>query len=605
MRADESKAAAPAAAAAAVPLDANAESSDLESSDLEMVDNPIANASTTEPFDEELLRQALARLPALLANATRRSPARRRRQPAAPTTADASDVNSLAEALAGAASRWLAATQRRQVDGGNQEGYPEQQASDVATADAVASTSSPSRSASRLRERTFSCLEEEAKDFIYPYSQQRDSGGKLPPIRPHKIDPAIDCRHPSSALTARFSVSDWGIDISGRRFFHSFAFRQRRNITIPLYLETGRVYVHGTCCRGTPPQMPPQQPEQPASSSLPVADSWHTEELEPSILIDDGPVFLETATACCPRALARACSALMVALIATTIVVVHFLLSPLIPFFGIVGTLSYTSVAATFFRDISNRTTPTLDNVTSLTSSSPSTSLSSWVSPETEQACLVLTGIWSVGIIVVAGALHVFMHHGMLCFLLRYSWPRILTMDVLLVLYTLTISSMMPSTPNLLWQIARLLLFSCITLWDAVLATINMRMRPDIFVRLLGGQGRRGRRNHRGILWYVMMWTLLWFFVLDIIRHFSMLYLSQTATVLNLNVKNPISGKDLTYSNAEVASATFFTSMTFAGQVLWSFCVQKIGRETVVISSSFTTKKRRVRRRNNMNIMRR
>ena len=64
-----------------------------------------------------------------------------------------------------------------------------------------------------------------------------------------------------------------------------------------------------------------------------------------------------------------------------------------------------------------------------------------------------------------------------------------------------------------------------------------------------------------------------------------MLNASQQTDVFDLGGTNPITGNRFAWTNHQLAEACYFTSILFAGQIVWANTRTHIGRETTLLST--------------------
>ena len=130
--------------------------------------------------------------------------------------------------------------------------------------------------------------------------------------------------------------------------------------------------------------------------------------------------------------------------------------------------------------------------------------------------------------------------------------------------YTIAAGTMLPHATHLLYLYVRLVALAVIVYFDSVLAYAKLRLTPELFAKRYGGSGKKGLFST--IFALIGILSLL----TDFWRHSLIIYETPVASVLSLNIRNPVTGNILGFTNEMVMTSTYYTGMLFAAKAIKS-----------------------------------
>ena len=267
---------------------------------------------------------------------------------------------------------------------------------------------------------------------------------------------------------------------------------------------------------------------------------------------------------------------------------------PVFPVTAPFAILAFTNTSAALFGAVPGRTNNSSGgNITTsnnslleqaLFSSAPQTPPVELPWPvEWEQACLILVGLW-LG----------FLLYFWTCVLVLASMPSMVRRQLILHWPVLAIKLLISWTylvlaiiivPNgmhalwLIWLKGVHPLVSFFT--DAFAVGINQRMHPERFRRLIGKDGKNGKKRNSTIT-NLFIFNLFLLIVFDIFRHYLVINFGQSFELIRID--NPFSSdkKSLVWDSRELASALYWGSTIFSIENIWAQWSRKAWRETTV-----------------------
>ena len=120
--------------------------------------------------------------------------------------------------------------------------------------------------------------------------------------------------------------------------------------------------------------------------------------------------------------------------------------------------------------------------------------------------------------------------------------------------------------------------------FDSFLAFLKLRETPEKFAKEHGGSGKKGKNN-------TLLGILIAIYCLqDLVRHYLVLFVTSSASILSFNVTNPINGNELVITNKQVMDASYFTGMIFAAQAVIGLSNSAYLKTTAKTKFIFTSK---------------
>ena len=150
----------------------------------------------------------------------------------------------------------------------------------------------------------------------------------------------------------------------------------------------------------------------------------------------------------------------------------------------------------------------------------------------------------------------------------RLQWDtmkwRIMATLGLNVAYTIASGTMFP---NVMHQTVPLFSNGCISIcvyYDSILAHFKLRLTPERFAEQLGGSGKKG------LLTTILAICGIFFILQDMFRHYVVAFVTDNASIVSLNVRNPLNGNMFEITNRQLMDATYFTCTLFFAQSFYS-----------------------------------
>ena len=117
---------------------------------------------------------------------------------------------------------------------------------------------------------------------------------------------------------------------------------------------------------------------------------------------------------------------------------------------------------------------------------------------------------------------------------------------------------------HLLYLYVRLVELAFVVYFDSALAYLKLRLTPEKFAKDWGGSGRKGSMTT------IMALLGILFLLADFWRHSLIIYETPVASVLSLNIRNPVTGNILGFTNQMVMTSTYYTGMLFMAKAIKS-----------------------------------
>ena len=145
----------------------------------------------------------------------------------------------------------------------------------------------------------------------------------------------------------------------------------------------------------------------------------------------------------------------------------------------------------------------------------------------------------------------------------RLQWDtmkfRIMLTLGLNVVYTVASATMFPHVVHGLYLYCRMAaLVVCV--FDSVLAHMKLRLTPEKFGELYGGSGKNGF-----FLTIAAVGGVL-FILQDMFRHYVVAFVTDNASIVSLDVRNPLNGNMFEITNRQLMDGTYFTCTIFFAQ---------------------------------------
>ena len=93
---------------------------------------------------------------------------------------------------------------------------------------------------------------------------------------------------------------------------------------------------------------------------------------------------------------------------------------------------------------------------------------------------------------------------------------------------------------------------------------MKLRLTPEKFGELYGGSGKNGF-----FLTIAAVGGVL-FILQDMFRHYVVAFVTDNASIVSLDVRNPLNGNMFEITNKQLMHATYFTCMLFFAQSFYS-----------------------------------
>ena len=75
--------------------------------------------------------------------------------------------------------------------------------------------------------------------------------------------------------------------------------------------------------------------------------------------------------------------------------------------------------------------------------------------------------------------------------------------------------------------------------------------------------------------------------LVDVCRHFLLLLFAEDVSIITFNVNNPFSGKPVSFSNQELASSLYWTSLIFIAQATFQMFTGGFLGQTVALTTNY------------------
>jgi hypothetical protein len=234
--------------------------------------------------------------------------------------------------------------------------------------------------------------------------------------------------------------------------------------------------------------------------------------------------------------------------------------------------LSFTNTTTILFGSATSSATTAVNNSSLLLSQEARPWAVGWEQGSvavSDVTCVFLSVMWAWIMLNLS-------HPGMARRICRREWTKIVITAGTAIAYTITVGTLQPHRSHLLYlffyKVVCAVLFC---FYDALMAGNRVRMSPDVFSLVYGGGGKRG--------WWVriVVGSFMVMFVLDIVRHYLVVEISEDTTLVTINITNPYTDQPVVVDNRTLATALYWTSTMFLLESLWAILSGKVGRETV------------------------
>ena len=131
--------------------------------------------------------------------------------------------------------------------------------------------------------------------------------------------------------------------------------------------------------------------------------------------------------------------------------------------------------------------------------------------------------------------------------------------------YTIASASMFPHVMHLVYLYFRTVGLIWCVYYDSFVAFLKLRMTPEKFVEQVGGSGKKG--------WVTTLASFVTGCVIlqDMFRHYLIMFVTDNASIVSFNVRNPLNGNTFEITNKHLVDATYFTCMLFFAQSMHAF----------------------------------
>ena len=77
----------------------------------------------------------------------------------------------------------------------------------------------------------------------------------------------------------------------------------------------------------------------------------------------------------------------------------------------------------------------------------------------------------------------------------------------------------------------------------------------------------------------------------DVFRHYMVVFTSKDVDLISFGVTNPFSGKEVFFTNKELATVLFWTSTIYFAEVVCTMIRAKMCHETVLLTTNYKIKR--------------
>ena len=150
----------------------------------------------------------------------------------------------------------------------------------------------------------------------------------------------------------------------------------------------------------------------------------------------------------------------------------------------------------------------------------------------------------------------------------RLQWDtmkwRIMATLGLNVAYTIASGTMFPNVMHGLYLYLRMAALASCVYFDSILAHFKLRLTPKKFAEQFGGSGKKG------LVATLFAICGILFILQDMFRHYVVAFVTDNASIVSLNVRNPLNGNMFEITNRQLMDATYFTCTLFFAQSFYS-----------------------------------
>ena len=175
-------------------------------------------------------------------------------------------------------------------------------------------------------------------------------------------------------------------------------------------------------------------------------------------------------------------------------------------------------------------------------------------------------------------------HWGTLRAHLRHDFLRLFATWGTSVGYFAVAVSLRPDRSHILWlAMFKIAMVFELSIFDAFAVGITLRLQQKKFEEYSPPAGQRGWCSFGALNSYSFLLLVLD----DIVRHYLLLFFARDLQIITFSVANPFTGGNVQFTNRQLATSLFWTSLVFSGQILWDSLVRKLWRTTVMMRTVY------------------